>query len=170
MNQDQVEEALSTVWSDIHDVITSVKHLNITEEEVGEDLTVFVEGNLERINPLRYLGTCYHLQIKSWLNPINAIEIKSKKNNMNPFRLTNLNLFIFSGNVKGEDIIVEEKGDWITIRAPRRMILGNWLLKGMETMAETRMEMLDEVVILEHPTQRGSEKIPFSLTLFYTVV
>lgn len=129
MKQDQVEEALSTVWSDIHDVITSVKHLNITEEEVGEDLTVFVEGNLERINPLRYLG-----------------------------------------NVKGEDIIVEEKGDWITIRAPRRMILGNWLLKGMETMAETRMEMLDEVVILEHPTQRGSEKIPFSLTLFYTVV
>jgi len=127
MNQDQVEEDLSTVWSNIHDVNTFVKHLDVTVEEVGEDLTVFVEGNLERINPLRYLG-----------------------------------------NVKGEDIIVEENGDRITIRAPKR-ISGNWLLKGIETMAEARMKMLEEVVILEHPTQRGSEKIPFSLTLFYTV-
>jgi len=59
MKQEPPEEDVDTVWTDVHDVNTSVKHLDVTTEEDGEVLTVFVEGNVERINSLQYIGKLF---------------------------------------------------------------------------------------------------------------
>jgi len=44
------------IWTNMHDVNSNVIHMNVTTEEVGENLTVFVEGSLERIHSLQYMG------------------------------------------------------------------------------------------------------------------
>merc|ERR1712106_809488 len=50
MKQEPPEEDVDSVWTDVHDVNTAVKHLDVTTEEDGELLTIFVEGNVETIN------------------------------------------------------------------------------------------------------------------------
>jgi len=59
MNQEQPKEDLTTAWTNVHDVNTSVRHLVVTAEEDGEVLTVFVEGTVEGINSLQYIGNIY---------------------------------------------------------------------------------------------------------------
>jgi len=47
------------IWTNMHDVNSNVIHMNVTTEEVGENLTVFVEGSLERIHSLQYMGELF---------------------------------------------------------------------------------------------------------------
>ena len=44
------------IWTNMYDVNSNVIHMHVTTEEVGENLTVFVEGSLERIHSLQYMG------------------------------------------------------------------------------------------------------------------
>jgi len=55
--EDNPEDDL--IWTNIHDVNSNVIHMNVTTEEVGEMLTVFVEGSLERIHSLQYMGDLF---------------------------------------------------------------------------------------------------------------
>jgi len=64
MKQDDGEENLDDdfdlSWSNIHnDVNSNVEHMKVTTEEVGENLTVLVEGTLERILSLKYMGDLF---------------------------------------------------------------------------------------------------------------
>ena len=54
--EDNPEDDSDLIWTNIHDVNSNVIHMNVTTEEVGEILTVFVEGSLERIHSLQYMG------------------------------------------------------------------------------------------------------------------
>jgi len=120
-------DQLVNPWNDLYGVNTIKEMFGITVEEDGRNLTVHVEGTLERINPLRYTGI-----------------------------------------VKGENIIIEENGDKLMIVAPTN--LENWLLTEVKMMDEPKMKTNQEfnhVVLLEHPIERGSGNIPFTLSLFY---
>ena len=74
----------------------------------------------------------------------------------------------FLGFVKGENIIIEENGDQLIIIAPTN--LENWLLTEVKMMDGPKIKInqeLNHVVLLEHPIERGSGNIPFTLSLFY---
>ena len=47
-------------WNNIYDVNRTVSMFNITVEEFGPMLTVFVEGKLERVCPANYKGNIYN--------------------------------------------------------------------------------------------------------------
>ena len=69
MKQDDGEENLDDdfdlTWSNIHnDVNSNVEHMKVTTEEVGENLTVLVEGTLERILSLKYMGEFCNILLK----------------------------------------------------------------------------------------------------------
>jgi len=57
--EDNPEDDSDLIWTNIHDVNSNVIHMNVTTEEVGEILTVFVEGSLERIHSLQYMGDLF---------------------------------------------------------------------------------------------------------------
>lgn len=57
--EDNPEDDSDLIWTNIHDVNSTVIHMNVTTEEVGEILTVFVEGSLERIHSLQYMGDLF---------------------------------------------------------------------------------------------------------------
>jgi len=57
--EDNPEDDSDLIWTNIHDVNSNVIHMNVTTEEVGEMLTVFVEGSLERIHSLQYMGDLF---------------------------------------------------------------------------------------------------------------
>ena len=54
--EDNPDDDFDLIWSNIDDVNSNVIHMNVTTEEVGGNLTVFVEGSLERIHSLQYMG------------------------------------------------------------------------------------------------------------------
>merc|ERR1712243_139928 len=56
---DNPDDDFDLIWSNIDDVNSNVIHMNVTTEEVGGDLTVFVEGSLERIHSLQYMGDLF---------------------------------------------------------------------------------------------------------------
>merc|ERR1712117_921205 len=56
---DNPDDDFDLIWSNIDDVNSKVIHMNVTTEEVGGDLTVFVEGSLERIHSLQYMGDLF---------------------------------------------------------------------------------------------------------------
>merc|ERR1711887_193863 len=58
-DEDNPEDDFNLIWTNIHDVNSNVIHMNITTEEVGEYLNVFVEGSLERIHSLQYMGELF---------------------------------------------------------------------------------------------------------------
>jgi len=57
--EDNQDDDFDLIWSNIDDVNSNVNHMNVTTEEVGGDLTVFVEGSLERIHSLQYMGDLF---------------------------------------------------------------------------------------------------------------
>lgn len=57
--EDNPEYDFDLIWTNMHDVNNNVIHMNVTTEEVGENLTVFVEGSLERIHSLQYMGELF---------------------------------------------------------------------------------------------------------------
>merc|ERR1711942_104139 len=57
--EDNPDDDFDLIWSNIDDVNSNVIHMNVTTEEVGGNLTVFVEGSLERIHSLQYMGDLF---------------------------------------------------------------------------------------------------------------
>ena len=57
-------DQLVNPWNDLYGVNTIKEMFGITVEEDGRNLTVHVEGTLERINPLRYTGNVLSEEIK----------------------------------------------------------------------------------------------------------
>jgi len=55
MRQDGGDDLL-TSWTNIHDLHSEVRHMAVTSEDFGGHRTVFVEGILERIKSLQYVG------------------------------------------------------------------------------------------------------------------
>ena len=55
MKQEPMDQQVNP-WNDLYGVNTIKEMFGITVEEEGRNLTVYVEGTLERINPLRYTG------------------------------------------------------------------------------------------------------------------
>eukprot|EP00092_Neocalanus_flemingeri_P011022 GFUD01011867.1.p1 GENE.GFUD01011867.1~~GFUD01011867.1.p1 ORF type:complete len:154 (-),score=18.78 GFUD01011867.1:1141-1602(-) len=50
-------ESITSTWTNLYDANRTKEMFNMTVEWFGRDLTVYLDGTLERFNPMRYTGT-----------------------------------------------------------------------------------------------------------------
>jgi len=57
------QDDIAEEWGELYGVNTTKEMFKITTENMGDTMTVFVEGWLERINPLIYIGSVDDVKI-----------------------------------------------------------------------------------------------------------